>query len=358
MKNLFIVDIEPLDNRYTKQWFTWIPELARKTIGDKFRVVPVSGHATAYDKPTAGAFFDFSATCEYKASQAVEISKLFSSGVVGNGDVFFFTDAWNQTVHTVKYISELNGIDVKLVGIFHAGAYDPTDILALRIKNKDWVKELERSYASAFDMMFFATEQHKDKFLNNLEINNPKYHSKSYVCGYPLEYIADLRNNNEKKNIVVFPHRINSDKAPEIFDSLRTYVNNIFSRTDIEFVKTQELNMNKEEYYEYLQQCKVIFSANKHENLGIGTFEAMTAGCLPLVPNKLSYAEMYSDDFLYNMSSNFYEYPGLYLEPLAQIIIYMVDNYTSYKEAWGKDVVRIQQQFFSGEKMMELIGKA
>jgi hypothetical protein len=58
------------------------------------------------------------------------------------------------------------------------------------------------------------------------------------------------------------------------------------------------------------------------------------------------------------MSANFYEYPGLYLEPLAQIIIYMVDNYTSYKEAWGKDVVRIQQQFFSGEKMMELIGKA
>jgi hypothetical protein len=358
MRNLFIVDIEPLDNRYTKQWATWIPELAQKTLGDKFRVVPVSGHATAYDRPAAGAFFDFSATCEYKASQAVEISKLFSSGAVGNGDVFFFTDAWNQTVHTVKYIRELNGIDVKLVGIFHAGAYDPTDILALRIKNKDWVKELERSYASAFDMMFFATEQHKDKFLTNLELNNPKYHSKSYVCGYPLEYIADLRNNNEKKNIVVFPHRINSDKAPEIFTMLQTYVQDIFGRKDIEFVRTQDMNMSKEEYYEFLKSCKVVFSANKHENLGIGTFEAMTAGCLPLVPSKLSYKEMYSTEFLYDMSANFYEYPGLYLEPLAQIIIYMVDNYTSYKEAWGKDVVRIQQQFFSGEKMMELIGKA
>lgn len=354
MRNLFIVDIEPLDNRYTKQWAKWIPILAEEMLGDEFNIVPVSGHATAYEKPQAGAFFDFSATCEYKSCQANQISRMFSSGKVQPNDVFFFTDAWNQTVHTVKYISELNGVDVKLVGIFHAGAYDPTDILALRIKNKEWVRDLERSYYHAFDMMFFATEQHRQKFVDNLGVSLDK----TYTCGYPLEYILALKNNKPKKNIVVFPHRLNSDKAPEIFDGLRTYVNNIFGRTDIEFVKTQELNMNKEEYYEYLKQCKVIFSANKHENLGIGTFEAMTAGCLPLVPNKLSYAEMYSNEFLYDMPSNFYDYPGLYLEPLAQTIIYMVDNYASYKETWEKDVVRIQQDFFSGEKMMELIGKA
>lgn len=354
MRNLFIVDIEPLDNRYTKQWANWIPILAEEIIGDKFVIVPVEGHAAAYDKPQAGAFFDFASTCEYKASQAVKISRLFSEGKVKENDVFFFTDAWNQTVHTVKYISELNGINVKLVGIFHAGAYDPTDILALRIKNKTWVKELERSYYDAFDAMFFATEQHQKKFIDNLDIGTTE---KTFVCGYPLEYIVALKNNKPKKNIVVFPHRLNSDKAPEIFDSLRSYVNYIFARTDIEFVKTQELNMSKEEYYEYLKQCKVIFSANKHENLGIGTFEAMTAGCLPLLPNKLSYAEMYSNEFLYDMPSNFYDYPGLYLEPLAQTIIHMVDNYASYKGTWEKDVVRIQQDFFSGEKMMEIIGR-
>lgn len=355
MRNLFIVDIEPLDNRYTKQWAKWIPVLAEEVLGDRFNVVPVSGHATAYEKPQAGAFFDFAATCEYKTCQANQISRMFSTGKVQPNDVFFFTDAWNQTVHTVKYISELNGVDVKLAGIFHAGAYDPTDILALRIKNKAWVKELERSYYYAFDMMFFATEQHREKFIMNLDIFLT---NKTYVCGYPLEYIASLKNNHTKKNIVVFPHRLNSDKAPEIFDGLRTYVNNIFGRDDIEFAKTQELNMSKEEYYKYLKQCKVIFSANKHENLGIGTFEAMTAGCLPLLPNKLSYAEMYSKEFLYDMPSNFYDYPGLYLDSLAKRIINMVDTYDSYKEVWEKDVVRIQQEFFSGEKMMELIGTA
>lgn len=357
MRNLFIVDIEPLDNRYTKQWQEWIPQLARDTIGDSFTIVPVAGHTQGYDKPSSGAFFDFSATCDYKASQAQRISQLFSAGEVKPDDVFFFTDAWNQTIHTVKYISELNDVPVKIAGIFHAGAYDPTDILALRIKNKEWVYELERSYFHALDMAFFATQQHLDKFLVNLDLNTPRGHSKSYVCGYPLEYIKDLRNTALKTNTVVFPHRLNEDKAPQVFDLLETYVRDKFNRPDIVFAKTQSMNMGKDEYYSFLMTCKVVFSANKHENLGIGTFEAMTAGCLPIVPNKLSYAEMYSPCFKYDIEEeiDLYTHTGLYADKLARMIIEYVDNYDTLYNQWDDDVTRIQNDFFSGDRMMNLL---
>lgn len=354
MRTLYIIDIEPLDNRYTKQWHEWIPLLADAKLGDQFEIVQISG--TPYAAPQAGAFFNFASTCTYKAEQAVQIAQLFERNEVRDGDVFFFTDAWNQTVHTVKYISELNDINVKCVGIWHAGWYDPTDILGMKIVNQGWVSHLERSMAMAYDLNIFGTEQHLKKFLHKYPDTQ---HKRMEVCGYPLEYINGLRNDEQKENVVVFPHRLNEDKAPYLFDMLETTVRETYGRNDITFVKTQQHNLSKEYYYDLLKKCKVVFSANKHENLGIGTFEAMSAGCIPLVPNKLSYAEMYSAPFKYDIDPNatIYDYPGLYLDSLGKLIINFVDNYDDYEFLRQQDITRIQRDFFSGDKMMELLGQ-
>ena len=355
-RKLFIVDIEPLDNRYTKQWKDHIPTLAKNLVGEQFDIIEVSGKAEGYNKPQAGAFFDFAATCEYKASQAYLISRYFQDGLVCPDDVFFFTDAWNQTIHTVKYISELNDIPVKCAGIWHAGWYDPTDILGLKIKSTRWAWHLESSMFEAYDMNFFGTQQHLDKFLKVHRYIHDVDVKRTAVCGYPLEWISALRNNNKKENIVVFPHRLNEDKAPWIFDRLEDLVTRV--RPDIKFAKTQTMNMSKDEYYEFLKKCKVVFSANKHENLGIGTFEAMSAGCLPIVPNKLSYQEMYSPVFKYDLlDTDLYSDFGVYEADIAKMIIEFIDNYESInlKEQWLDDVVRIQHDFFSGDGLFEAI---
>lgn len=351
MNNLFIVDIEPLDNRYTKQWYTHIPRLLIDNLSDTFNVQVITGDGKDYVAPQAGAFFDFASTCEYKAGQARTIAHLFKYGEVKAGDVFFFTDAWNQTIHTVRYISELNEIPVKCAGIWHAGWYDPTDILGVKIKNTAWVEHLEASMINAYDMNFFGTKQHKEKFM----AAHSDYDTDTMiVCGYPFEYIRELRNTQQKENIVVFPHRLNDDKAPWIFDQLATVVRETFGRTDIHFVKTQEQNLSKEGYYDFLKKCKVVFSANKHENLGIGTFEAMTAGCLPLVPNKLSYAEMYSSMFKYDIDPNadIYTYPGLYMDSLAKLVIAFVDQYETFNTQREMEIDFIQHVFFDGTDMM------
>jgi glycosyltransferase involved in cell wall biosynthesis len=356
MKKLFIVDIEPLDNRYTKQWHTWVPKLAQQLLSDKFEVHVITGDGQEYLKPQAGAFFDFASTCFYKADQAKTIAHLFKHGEVKAGDVFFFTDAWNQTIHTVRYISELNEIPVKCAGIWHAGWYDPTDILGIKIKNVEWVRHLEMSMVEAYDLNFFGTVQHMRKFqLKHLEANKDTM----VVCGYPLEYIRTLENTTLKTNTVVFPHRLNEDKAPWLFDKLEQTVHDMYGRTDIKFVKTQEQGFSKEQYYDFLKTCKVVFSANKHENLGIGTFEAMTAGCIPIVPNKLSYAEMYNDIFKYNIDeeADIYNFPDLYMESLGKMVINFVDNYDTYQVERQNDVTFIQRNFFDGTDMMEQLRK-
>ncbi len=355
MKNtIWIVDIEPLDNRYTKQWQTWIPELCHKLIGDKYKVFNIAGKSEGYTKPQKGAFFNFAATCEYKASQAVKIAQLFDQGMVKDGDIFFFTDAWNQTVHSVVYMSELLGIKVKLAGIWHAGWYDPTDILGVKIQNTSWVSEFEQSTYHAYDLNFFGTQQHFDKFNDRYDVAH--YHT-HMIAGYPLEYIANLKNDKLKENIVVFPHRLNDDKAPHVFDAIRDYVRDVKQRTDILFFKTQEQDLSKDGYYDFLKRCKVVFSANKHENLGIGTFEAMTAGCLPLVPNKLSYEEMYCEAFKYRLGDDkLYACDPHSIAYLGEEIIEMIDNYRHFKRVREVNTDEIQEKFFDGTRMIKALG--
>lgn len=356
-RNLFIVPIEPLDNRYTKQWHTYIPERFKQEFSE-YNVIQIEGDSSGYDRPTQGSFFDFAATCKYKASQAVKIAELFQDGVVKENDIFFFTDAWNQTIHTLKYISELNQIPIKVAGIWHAGAYDPTDILGFTINNNGWVSTLEESMYNAYDMNFFGTEQHRQKFLNSRVVD----YASSYVCGYPLDYLLNIRDNYleymKKEKQVVFPHRLNPDKAPEIFDFISDYVNNELGRSDIKFVKTQDLNLSKEDYYKELNKSMVVFSANKHENLGIGTFEAMMLGAYTIVPDKLSYSEMYPERYKYSLPYdmyNLYHYEHDW-KLIADYIVDVIDGY-DYDEMIRicDDSEIIFKQFFSCDGMIELI---
>jgi hypothetical protein len=48
-----------------------------------------------------------------------------------------------------------------------------------------------------------------------------------------------------------------------------------------------------------LERSKMVFSANVQETLGISCYEGALAGALPMVPDRLSYSEMYMDDFKY-----------------------------------------------------------
>jgi glycosyltransferase involved in cell wall biosynthesis len=49
---------------------------------------------------------------------------------------------------------------------------------------------------------------------------------------------------------------------------------------------------NREEYIKTLQQADVIVSTANHEFFGITVLEAISAGCFPLLPNRLSYPEL------------------------------------------------------------------
>lgn len=56
---------------------------------------------------------------------------------------------------------------------------------------------------------------------------------------------------------------------------------------------------SRQEYGEWLRQGDVVLSTAGHEFFGISVVEAVRAGCRPLLPNRLSYPELFPREYLY-----------------------------------------------------------
>ena len=107
---IYIIDLEAVDTRYTKQWKEYLPkQLKARTNKD---VITISGGETP-QTTTPGAFLNFGGTNVYKSNQMQQVGKLFCEGKVKDGDYFLYTDAWNPTVLQLKYMAELLKVKIK-----------------------------------------------------------------------------------------------------------------------------------------------------------------------------------------------------------------------------------------------------
>ena len=224
MNTIWIVPIEPIDSRYTQQWYDNIPVLVGPRAQGRFAVKTIDGHQISAST-SAGGFLDWGATNVYKASQTQRISEMFSQGLIQAGDRFLITDAWNFVITAIRYQSDLMQIPVEIHSIWHSGAYDPTDILGMQLQ-KPWPWHTERGWFYASDYNYFATEFHRQMFLKNLEIPVAD-HGRAIRSGQPHELIVPgleaLRHTTRTLN-VIWPHRLNADKQPEIAEDLAKWI--------------------------------------------------------------------------------------------------------------------------------------
>ena len=311
-RQVYIVNIEPLETRYTGHWYKYLPEQIEAyayTNGKHLYVKScqnIDGEELSSD--TGAAFLNFVSTTNYKATQIARIAELFNNGDVQPGDIFLVTDAWNPCAHMIRYMSLLTNTPVKMFGIWHAGSYDESDIIARTFEENNqtsWARDEERALFRLFDVNFVATVYHK----NLIERTFGPIHNLA-VVGFPMEYYPKLDSETfwllaeeneeaatvhpaweQKKNKVIFPHRLSDEKRSDVFDEMIP----ILERAGIECVVAQRMNLTKEEYHKELRESKFVFSANEQETLGIGTFEAMAAGAIPMVPYDLSYVEIYGE---------------------------------------------------------------
>jgi len=361
---IFLVDLEAVSTRYTGEWKLHVPYLLKKA-GHNVQVI--SGPEDIPNATTPGAFLNFGGTNIYKSAQVEQISRLFCDGTICAGDHFIFTDAWHPGIINLKYMSELLGIPVVTHGLWHAGSYDPQDFLGRLVGAKKWVRHAEKSFFYAFDHNYFATQFHIDMFVDNLledgyKEENP-WHVEDkadmisggkIVCtGWPMEYMdgtLTVYKNMPKRDLILFPHRIAPEKQVEIFRDLKEQL------PQYEFVVCQDQQLTKNEYHNLLGEAKLVFSANLQETLGISCYEGAIVDAIPMVPDRLSYTEMYYDTFKYpsEWTESFESYQAHRPELCMKIIQYMT-NYDQFKPSIRKQAADLTEKFFSANSLLNNI---
>ena len=361
---VFLVDLESVSTRYTCEWKSHLPHLLRKA-GHNVQII--SGPEDIPQATTPGAFLNFGGTNIYKSSQVEQMGKLFCSGSVAPGDHFIFTDAWHPGIINLKYMSELLQIPVTTHGLWHAGSYDPQDFLGRLIGDAAWVRHAEKSFYHAFNHNYFATEFHVRLFvdellLNGLKSENPWYEEdwaqrydggKLVRTGWPMEYMDStltMYKNMPKRDLILFPHRIAPEKQVEIFRDLATHL------PQYEFVVCQDTELTKNEYHNLLGEAKIVFSANLQETLGISCYEGAIVDAIPMVPDRLSYSEMYFEGFKYpsEWTESFESYQAHRPELCAKIIQYM-HNYNQMVPTIRKQTEVLTEEFFSCNNLLKNI---
>ena len=343
---IFIVDIEAVDTRYTKQWKEYLPKQLQRAIDED--VIVISGGETP-QATTPGAFLNFGGTNVYKSKQLETIGEMFCKGQIADGDYFLYTDAWNPTVIQLKYMAELLGVDINIGGLWHAGSYDPHDFLGRLIGDKPWVRHAEQSMYECYDDNFFASEFHIDLFAESLDIDDDKTHR----VGWPMEYLKDSLvqyKGMQKRNLILFPHRVAPEKQVDIFRDLAQLL------PQYEFVVCQDQELSKNEYHNLLGEAKMVFSANLQETLGISWYEGALVDAIPMVPDRLSYSEMALPEFTYPSAwtENYDAYLHNRDKVVAQIVNYM-ENYDDLQVSLEKQRTKLNKEFFSGAALYDAI---
>ena len=360
---VYIVDIEAVDTRYTAQWKKHLPLQLRNRTDD---VVVISGGDTP-QATTPGAFLNFGGTNVYKSKQLEQIGEMFCNGTINDGDYFLYTDAWNPTVIQLRYMAELLGVRIRIGGMWHAGSYDPQDFLGRLIGDAAWVRNAEKSMFYCYDHNYFATEFHINMFAGNLLKYKGMFgltpaetlldaNENIQLTGWPMEYLQETLvpyKNMEKKDTVVFPHRIAPEKQVEIFRDLAKEL------PEYEFIVCQEKHLTKNEYHNILGEAKIVFSANLQETLGISAYEGALTGAIPMVPDRLSYTEMYDEDFKYpsEWTESFDSYTKHKSKLIEKLKNYM-QNHKNYHNQLNTESAKLTQKFFSGNNMYDTITKS
>jgi glycosyltransferase involved in cell wall biosynthesis len=301
---VWYLPIELLEERYTKQMYQWVLDgSARMGI----TMQPVHGKSIS-SSVSQGEVLDAIGTNYYKATQLTALCALFQHGVVKNGDAFFIGDLWFPGIEMIRYITAQIGMQVRVGGVHYAGVFDPHDFTH---KMYHWGRHSETGWLTMADAVFVGSDWHRNILIESTGLPH------IYTTGLVWDVDAVAMTKNERPPRVIFPHRLDKEKAPEVFFSVAERVHRI--DPTIEFVITSsrkefasniaglkippfievKFGLTKEQYYEELRNARVLFSSALQETFGYALQEGLAAGCTPVVPARLSYVEMVHSRHLY-----------------------------------------------------------
>ena len=287
-KRVWLLPIEPFDDRYTEQWFRWFPE---DLAADGWEVNMIFPADVVVDGVGGGEFLDPVRTWEWKGAQVAELARAWPA--IQDGDWILSLDGWGPATTAALYMRDATEKKVKVAAFMHAGCWDEHDFLSRQGMNR-WASDIETGWINGLDLVLCGSE-----FAKNLMIDygSPVEHRKIVATGNPIKR-AELVSRAvpvpwvERERLVCFPHRLAPEKDPEMFDRIVATYRNLYGDDGARFVRSVDVCKSKDQYYRLLSESRVVVSTAWQETFGIAMQEGIALGAYAVCPDALSYPDV------------------------------------------------------------------
>lgn len=296
---VILLPIESFPERYSMEWLAYfIDFMAKNKI--PYQVIDPDPLTKEIE---VGEFLDVLGTNWYKMRQLEMVISGIHNGSIPRNARILLLDGWFPGIETLFYIRDALQAEFRVYGCLHAGTWDEWDFLSQKGMG-DWAKRIEKSWISHYWKSFVATDFHKK--LINTERSRKREKGKVKVTGFPFYWEKrpislvprEISYWHTKENICVFPHRLATEKN---VPGWKTFVDSVIPKTSgWKYLCTKLECKTKEEYFKLLGRSKIAISTAYQETWGIAMQEAVYSGCIPLVPDRLSYKELYPAELRYS----------------------------------------------------------
>ena len=311
--------LEPYEGRYTLQLQEW-SERAFKRKGIDYVVVP--GETIDNTKAiSVGQVLDAHGRSYFGMSQLMNLVQMMRNGDVTGEDVVFFEDMFQPGIESLPYIMDQIPVEQRPRVWIRclAQAIDPDDFVHVWGMSK-WMSLYEEMCNEFVTGVLASNEE----MVANMKVANwkaPLYN----VSGLAFDKgeVQERVNNNikpwaERANRVVFAARWDQEKQPDFYMDIAEQ----YADTDVEFavlqggplrsndqkyidranslaqkgILTLHENLKKEQYYDIVNDSKVLFNCALQDWTSNTVSEADALGCNVLFPAYRSFPEIFAND--------------------------------------------------------------
>ena len=324
MRKLYYMGLEPYDSRYTLQLTEWNRRVFKKRNID---YVIVEGETLTPDKNiVTGQVLDAHGRTYYSLTQMANLVKLMKAGETTDEDVIYFEDMYTSGIDSIPYI--LKQVDRKYRPKVYvrclAQTIDPDDFL--HVHNMQGFMRKYEEMVNEFVYGILASNEEMIMHMKVAGYKAPLYNISglAYCKSEVLERVNNVVNPfNTRSGKIAFSSRWDQEKQPHFYmDLIEKFKFDRIDGKPVEFCiysggklrsndpsamhRAYELqnqgkltiydNLSKNEYYNLLNDTRVLFNCALQDWTSNTVSEADTLGCNVLFPAYRSFPEIFAND--------------------------------------------------------------
>lgn len=323
MRKLWYCGLEPYKSRYTLQLQDWNETVFKRR---KINYEIVRGETLSNDESiVVGQVLDAHGRTYYSMSQLMNLVKAMKAGKVTNKDVIYFEDMFTPGMESLPYILDQipNSLRPRIFVRCLAQSIDPDDFVHVWGMEK-WMGHYERMVNEFVDGIL-ATNEEMVAHMRIAGWSAPIYNISGLAFGKSevMSRVEKPKPFHNRKNRVVFSARWDQEKQPNFYMDLIELWTKHHGKNSAEFCvcsggklksnndgymqRTQQLvdngmlrifdNLEKNEYYEILNDSRVVFNCALQDWVSNTVSEGDALGCNVLFPAYRSFPETFANDY-------------------------------------------------------------